>query len=247
MLNPFGLLNDNVSKLVRVDEVESGFGCNCFCPKCHAHLIAVHGTQKQWHFRHYNSEDCGGSFETAVHLLAKEVLVGRKAMRLPYLKVRTSRELWQDGTQPIHKETVVKRQLVRFDYVEDEVWMEGRIPDIVASKAGRKLLVEIVVTHDLCEDKIEWIRHRGLATVRVNLSWIGYGVDKSIIERCLYDGRAVNITPRFNIVNWVYHPREAEAQQRVNEQYLMSIKGGSFEQQKVKKAESKEVQLKFKF
>jgi len=127
------------------------------------------------------------------------------------------------------------------------VWMEGRIPDIVASKAGRKLLVEIVVTHDLSEDKIEWIRHRGLATVRVNLSWIGYGVDKSIIERCLYDGRAVNITPRFNIVNWVYHPREAEAQQRVNEQYLMSIKGGSFEQQKVKKAESKEVQLKLKF
>ena len=36
--------------------------------------------------------------------------------------------------------------------------MDGIIPDIVAIKSGRKLLIEIIVTHDLSTEKIELIK-----------------------------------------------------------------------------------------
>jgi hypothetical protein len=101
--------------------------------------------------------------------------------------------------------------------------MDGRIPDIVMSKRNRKLLVEIVVTHDLTCDKIQWIRDKDLATIRVDLSWVGYNVNRSTLAKCLRDGRAVNVTPRFNIVTWVHHPHLAAAQERVNAEYLRSI------------------------
>ena len=242
ILNPFGLLNNDLSKIVHVNEVDAGLNCNCYCPKCHSKLIAVHGAQKQWHFRHYNVEDCEGSFETAVHYLAKHVLVEKKEMRFPYLKVRTSRELWSLNTNPIMKETVFERKLVRFDDVEDEVWMDGYIPDIVASLSGIKYLIEIVVTHDVSPDKLEWIRKKNIGNVRVDFSWAGYGINKSIISQCLYEGRAVIYSPRFNIVEWVHHPHEADAQARVNEQFINSAQGALDKNEK-----PKQVQLKLDF
>lgn len=201
VLNPLGLLNNDPTTPVRVEDVPSGLACNCYCAKCESRFVAVHATQCQWHFRHHNVDDCGGSFETAVHLMAKQVLVAEKCMMLPYLKVRPSRDLWQIGTRVTQEELVVSRQLTYFDHVEDEVRMESRIPDIVAFKGGRKLLVEVFVTHDLTEDKIAWIRENDLATVRVNLSWMGYDVNFAALKKCLREGRAVNCTPRFNIVS----------------------------------------------
>jgi len=223
LLNPLGLLNNDPTTPVRVDDVSSGLACNCYCAKCGSQFVAVHATQRQWHFRHHNAEDCGGSFETAVHLMAKQVLVTDKCMMLPYLKVRPSRDLWASGTHVTQEEWVVSRQLTYFDRVEDEVRMGSRIPDIVAFKGDRKLLVEIVVTHDLTEDKIAWICKNDLATVRVNLSWMGYDVNLAALKKCLRDGRVVNYTPQINVVSWVHHPRTAAAQSRVNEAYLNSI------------------------
>jgi hypothetical protein len=232
LLNPLGLLNNDPSTPVRVDEVPSGLACNCYCARCGAKFVAVHPETKQWHFRHHNAEDCGGSFETAVHFMAKAVLVQNKCLMLPYLKVRPARELWKVGTCVTQEETVVKQQVMRFDCVEDEVRMDGRVPDIVMWKGSRKLLVEIFVTHDLTEEKVQWIRENDLPTISVNLSWVHYDVNQSILAKCLREGRAVNVTPRFNIVSWVHHPRLAAAQSRVNEEYLRSIQGSAFNQEK---------------
>jgi hypothetical protein len=101
--------------------------------------------------------------------------------------------------------------------------MDSFIPDIVGYKGGRRLLVEIVVTHDLDERKMAWIRENNFAVVRVNLSWLSYDATRSMIDQALRDGRMVNCTPRINIVNWVHHPRLAEAQSEVDQQYLRSI------------------------
>jgi hypothetical protein len=103
--------------------------------------------------------------------------------------------------------------------------MDGRIPDIVMWKGSRKLLAEVVVTHDLTEEKMQWIRENDLPTIRVNLSWVGYNVNRNVLAKCLRDGRAVHVTPRFNIVSWAHHPWLAAAQLRVNDQYLGSMQG----------------------
>jgi hypothetical protein len=227
LLNPLGLLNNDPTMPVRVEEVPSGLACNCYCAACSAQFVAVQGKQRRWHFRHHDAEDCGRSFETAVHLLAKQVLVEEKCLMLPYLKVRPSRELWQVGTFVTQEEWVVRRQLVQFDRVEEEVHMGECIPDIVAWKEDRKLLIEIVVTHDLTAEKIAWIQENDLATVRVEFSWLGYDVDRSLLKRCLRTGRAQNVTPQVNIVWWIHHPRLRAAQERVNAEYLQSIETGT--------------------
>lgn len=247
LLNPLGLLNNDPATPVRVEDVASGLDCNCYCAYCGSPFVAVRGTRRQWHFRHHKANDCGRSFETAVHFMAKQVLVAEKRMMLPYLKVRPSRDLWQVGTFVSQEELVVKRQLTYFDRVEDEVRMDSRIPDIVAFKGDRKLLVEIVVTHDLTEDKIAWIRENDLATVRVNFSWMDYDVNLAALKKCLRDGRAVNCTPRFNIVTWVHHPSLAAAQVRVNEEYLSSIQQSSIPEPTSASKEKKEQQLQFRF
>ena len=223
LLNPLGLLNNDPSKLVRVEEVPSGLACNCFCAKCGSPFEAVHPKSKRKHFRHHQTVDCQGSFESAVHLLAKKVLVQNKCLMLPYLKVQPSKSLWQLGTRVMQEELVVERKLWHFESVKDEVRMDGRIPDIVMWKGERKLLVEIFVTHDITEEKLEWIRERDLATIRVDLSWADYDITENLLVKSLRDGRRVNTTLRTNIVRWVHHPWEKAAQERVNADYLHSI------------------------
>jgi hypothetical protein len=224
ILNPLGLLNNDPLTPVRVEDVESGLACNCYCAKCGAKFVAVQPQKRQWHFRHHNADDCGGSFETAVHLMAKQVLVKMKCLMLPYLKVMPSRELWKVGTYLTQEETLIERKRMQFDRVEDEVLMNGRIPDIVMWKATRKLLVEIVVTNPISQEKLDWIRQHDLATIQANLSWARYDISTTMIAQCLRDGRMVNCTPRKNIVHWVHHPWLAAAQTRVNDEYLKSIK-----------------------
>ena len=230
MLNPLGLLNNDPSTPVRVEEVPSGLACNCFCADCGGRFVAVQPNNKrQWHFRHYRKPaNCGGSFESAVHMMAKKVLLQSKCLMLPYLTVRPYRDLREVGTRVTQEETVVGRQLVHFDQVKDEVrGMGERRPDIVMWKGDRRLLVEIVVTNDLSDEKRRWIRQNDLATVRVDLSWVGYDVDLALLLQCLRTGHTVGVTPQLNIVNWVHHPRQAAAQSRVNEEYLRSIQASS--------------------
>jgi hypothetical protein len=229
--NPWGLLNGDPDKPVRVEDVPSGLECNCFCPTpgCGARFVAVHCTPpRQSHFRHYKVEDCGASYESAVHLLAKQILHREKRIMLPYLDVQTSRSIAKVGTFSL-KERLVERQLFRFDRVELEVWMDGRIPDVVLWKRDRdgndhKLLVEIVVTHDISEDKLNWIRENDLATIKVYLGWADQAITEVQLKQILMKGRAPWGN---NVVWWVHHPKLDTMQRAIDDFYLESLRDGT--------------------
>lgn len=98
--NPWGLLNGDPERLVRVEDVPSGLECNCFCSTlgCGARFVAAHCIpQRQSHFRHYEATDCEASCENAVHLLAKQILQCEKRIMLPHLDVTTSRSIANAG------------------------------------------------------------------------------------------------------------------------------------------------------
>ena len=90
-------------------------------------------------------------------------------------------------------------------------------------KKDRKLLVEIRVTHGICDEKLKWIRENDYSTICVNMSWANYYICREQVRKALYDGRMVNCTPRLNIVSWVHHPRQAAAQEKVNQEYLATL------------------------
>ncbi len=103
---------------------------------------------------------------------------------LPHLKVQPEQKLWKVGSFVTQEIFVVKRQRYYFDRVEEEVLMDERIPDIVMWKDDRKLLVEIVVTHGICADKLNWIRKNDLPTIAVSMSWASYEISPKMIRDC---------------------------------------------------------------
>lgn len=173
---------DIANKLVHIDNVPNGLDCNCYCPYCHAQLVAKNkGKKKISHFAHYHAEDCGKAYETALHLLAKEILCERKVLMLPaYKNVRES-------------------QLIVFDEIEIEKRNDSTNiqPDIVGICREKRLLIEIKVSHAVDEIKKQKIVELRLPCIEVDISEIE--LDKQKLEAFLLDSTDNRI--------WINNPR----------------------------------------
>ena len=73
------------NKWVHIEDVaQNGNLCGCFCPYCHAPLQAKReGKKNQHHFAHISDKECNVSHESALHMLAKEIIAERKAIMVP--------------------------------------------------------------------------------------------------------------------------------------------------------------------
>ena len=69
---PYG---DKKGRLLTVAEVDSGLACDCVCPACKGLLVARKGRVRRHHFAHFEADPCAYGKETAVHLMAKEILL----------------------------------------------------------------------------------------------------------------------------------------------------------------------------
>lgn len=80
----FNLCCRGKGHLVHVDDVPNGEACGCTCPECDSKLIAKNkGQHNQHHFAHVGGSDCVGAVESALHLMAKEILSEGKKIMLP--------------------------------------------------------------------------------------------------------------------------------------------------------------------
>lgn len=70
--------------MAHIDSVPNGMGCGCICPHCKDKLLAKNGgSVNAHHFAHRDGADCVGAIESALHLLAKEVLSETLRLMLP--------------------------------------------------------------------------------------------------------------------------------------------------------------------
>jgi len=147
---PYGIKRNN---LVSIDEVGNGLSCECTCPACGQTLIARKGDIKIHHFAHYNSKDCLGGFETALHQMCKEIIFNSKTFATPPLHFhQTSYEIFEE-------------QIISVDDVHLEKRLGGIIPDIVINSKGRQLLVEIVASNPVDEIKLRKIQAANVGTI----------------------------------------------------------------------------------
>ena len=125
-------------RMVHINDVKRGLACNCFCPKCKEPLEAKLGYGgRQPHFSHGKGADCSGSYMTALHKLAEQILKEEKAVMVPAYKSI-------DGC------------ILAFERVEIEQRVERKDlqPDIVGITAdGLRWFVEIRNTHEVDERK----------------------------------------------------------------------------------------------
>jgi hypothetical protein len=179
---PFGLKN---GILVDVSEVESGLACGCVCPSCHRKLQANKGKIVSYYFSHDPSEDtraCESAFETAIHLMAKQILSEEGNAFFPELILRVTQS---DANGVLHEEKgiVESESLKRFDRVELEKRLENIRPDIIAYQGGVPFLVEVAVTNFSDNEKIKLIRSKSISAIEIDLSKVSYTTTKEELKQ----------------------------------------------------------------
>ncbi len=165
--------------IVHIDDVERGIKCNCTCPGCGKPLIARKGQKNIHHFAH-QSATCEYGYESSLHLAAKEILSNVKALTLP--PTYTFFQHAHSGTDPL-----LEAKAISIDHVELEKHFESVIPDIVVYSNGKKLFVEIYVTHKIDEDKRKKIEGLGISTIEIDLSSIEETITREELSVLLQD------------------------------------------------------------
>lgn len=141
---PFGLTN---GRMVSPDDVEAGRACNCTCPECGAALIAKKGEQNVWHFAH-DGLACATGAETALHLMAKQILADERSVQLPAVEASLSAVDALGKLQTVST-ILVQPANVKYGMVVVEEARDNRRPDAVASggDVDREHRIEVFVRH----------------------------------------------------------------------------------------------------
>lgn len=156
---PFGKKEE---KLIHISDVESGLQCGCVCPSCEAPLIARKGQKTAHHFAHYKTKSCSTAVETALHWSAKNILAESLKICLPATEVH-----FNTFRKPFE---LVKSDYLHFDDVHLEQPLDDTVPDVLLEKKGRKLALEIKVSHEVDEEKADYLKKRGISVLEIDLS-----------------------------------------------------------------------------
>ena len=190
-------------KMYHISEVENGLNCNCVCPKCNTRLVAKQGDIQLWHFAHESSINCSFSNESALHLYAKQLLLGIGHIKVPRVRYFDGLEDIDLNYQEHYGNSLVNGEfdLIREIYIVKDVKIDDalveetiHIPeeasyraDIILICGGKKLVVEIKVTHEVDEYKRKKIIKSNLSALEIDLSGIDLSNDKDSILNILIE------------------------------------------------------------
>ncbi len=138
-------IDNTTSKVVMIAEAKRGLDCDCICPDCKKDFVAVKGNKNDWHFRHYEETNCKGGQETALHLLAKEIIANNNQINLPFY-----------GT-------------VFYENAVTEKYFNTIKPDVTANTSGQNLFFEVLVTHRVDAIKEKYYRVGEHKSVEIDL------------------------------------------------------------------------------
>lgn len=165
---PFGLRLDD-DRMVGPELVPNGLGCGCICSECQLPLIAKQGPIKEWHFAHASGGDCTGAVETAIHHMAKQMIMDRQAIYAPgrTIERHVSGLTWQT----VLKGEIQAEGVVELRECRKETKIDTRKPDITATlPSGMPIAIEVAFSHFCDEEKIAWLKERDLTTLEIDIS-----------------------------------------------------------------------------
>jgi len=202
--NPYGL-HPETGELVHVGEVPKGLDCGCICPACKSPLQAKKGDKRAHHFAHHNVPECASGLQTTLHLLGKEILATADHFSLPAVPFRT------DAFHAV----LAPAQTVEIDTVVLEQRLEDIIPDIILTSGGRKLMVEIAVTHFVDAVKEEKIKKLGISALEIF-------VDPKIPDFLDYERLQRLVLDDLDSKLWIYNAQAAAVEKDI-EKYLRRV------------------------
>ena len=176
----YALRND---ELLHISKVENGASCDCICPSCHQHLIARNkGLVREHHFAHAGNLTCKGAYETALHLLAKQVFVKSKTIYLPHFYWNYDHK---SKNSSFAFPSAFKREIIFETVILEQNVVEGDAqvrPDAIGSLNGRQIYIEFANSHFIEPGKREKLKQLGIACIEIDLADLPLDEIK-IIER----------------------------------------------------------------
>lgn len=210
---------------------------NCYCPECGEKLIPRMGEKNKWHFSHLSNKQCNGNFETSLHLYAKELIKKNNKILLPYLILSEYLEFnkmdpsfiqdmhkWENENQErITSQVFIKENRYSYTWIENEVKIDNFIPDCIVEIGGKKLAIEVYVTHAVDEEKEKKVKKFKIDMLEIDLS--------HIVEDMQKEGFDLDQYILFDSVRWWIYKTKIESEedklyQKIynTKQYILSEK-----------------------
>jgi hypothetical protein len=204
---PFGLKG---RRMVSPDQVESGLACGCICPGCQAPLIAKKGMQVVWHFAH-DGAACDTGLETAVHLMAKQILAEERRVCLPAVDI-TIQATDAFGMQQVVTARLAPAASVQYDTVALESRQGSRIPDAVGTcvAEAREHHIEVYVRHAVDDKKAQELEAQELVCFEIRLNDVPENLSYGALREAV-----INAPER---IHWISYPGQQEAKRRLKAQ-----------------------------
>lgn len=192
--------------LVHVEDAPRG-ASGLLCPECRGELVAKKGAVRAHHFAHRGAgggDDvpaCARAGETALHRLAKEIIVEEGGLQLPAVSYRSD-----GGAQ-----TLRDARWCAFHDARLEPREAGMRPDLIVSHHGPKglaeLAVEIHVTHRVGADKRARFAALDLPAIEIDLSRVDRKLDRAALASLIL---------RRASRSWLFNRMARDAQARVD-------------------------------
>lgn len=213
---PFGVKAEG--RLVPVHDVQRGAKCGCVCPRCGKPLVARKGKIRAHHFAHAPGvPHCEGAAETALHLMAKQIVGEARSIELPKMTVLEPETTEPRQSKPGEVQVCPEETMV-INGSRLESAQERFRPDVVVWDDRKAVWIEIRVTHQVSEYKEDELRKDGLGCVEIDLRHLNpQSVDLNELRRVLLEDTRHK--------RWIAHPGEASA--RVEARAFCNIWGQS--------------------
>ena len=193
-------------KLAHIDDVANGLSCGCICPSCGGILEAHQGQKIQSHFKHYSVADCKHGSESALHIMAKNIIADTKTVYVPNAPLNIY------DLKP-------KGKCYRFDnaYIEKAISPDIRC-DVLLENGNISLNVEFKVTHEVDPLKKLRLYNENLRTIEIDLSDLIENFDATKIRKVIemginteliYSPKAKEIYAKWWLGEWkeIFHDR----------------------------------------
>lgn len=215
---PFGLRISD-SRMVDPTEVPNGDRCGCICPGCDASLNARQGDVNEWHFAHAKGADCANAVESALHRMAKQLIMERQQVYVPPRVMERKADGPYDEEDHIYRwrETLTAEVqamgLVNLSDCEEERKVDDRRPDILARIGDTPIAIEVALTHFCDIDKLEWIKARNLTTLEIDI-----GLPPEITLHEVRDTLEKRLFTTASNSVWLYHSGDESCARLLDEQ-----------------------------
>lgn len=153
--------------IVSINEVANGRSCECACFECGEPVVAKQGHVRDWHFAHdAGMPPCEVNPESLLHRFVKQVIVEERSLKVPPLPPRLAARFDRITR-------LINQGWLNFQATFEEVWLDGRRPDIVGVVGEDKVLIEVAYTHSCDDDKIRFLDAKGWLTLEIDVGCFG--------------------------------------------------------------------------